>query len=60
MIMAEMFAQTRVGIGHELYFLRANLDITGVFAWTILIVLCSYLFDAILNFFSRRGDINES
>ncbi|MDO5439610.1 MAG: ABC transporter permease subunit [Erysipelotrichaceae bacterium] len=59
-IMAEMFAQTRVGIGHELYFLRANLDTTGVFAWTILIVLCSYLFDAILNFFSRRGNVNES
>ncbi len=54
-IMAEMFAQTRIGIGHELYFLRANLDTAGVFAWTILIVLCSYLFDAVLNFFSRKG-----
>lgn len=37
-VMAEVLIQARVGIGKELYFSRLNIDMTGVFAWTICLV----------------------
>lgn len=38
-VMAEVLIQTRTGIGAQLYFARLNIDMTGVFAWTICLVI---------------------
>ena len=38
-VMAEVLIQTRTGIGAQLYLARLNIDMTGVFAWTICLVI---------------------
>lgn len=38
-VMAEVLIQAQKGIGAKLYFSRLNIDMTGVFAWTICLVL---------------------
>ena len=54
-IMAEMIGQTKIGIGNELYFAKSNFLMPEIFAWTIIIILISYLFELILNTIIRKG-----
>ncbi len=39
LVVAEYIAQTKVSIGRTIYMNKVNLDFTGVFAWTILLLL---------------------
>lgn len=43
-VMAEILGQVRFGIGEQLHFLKQNLDMVGVFAWTLwLICILSFI-----------------
>lgn len=44
-VAAELIAQAPKSIGRELYYAKLYVDAEGVFAWTILIVLVSVLFE---------------
>ncbi|MBO4324362.1 MAG: ATP-binding cassette domain-containing protein [Lachnospiraceae bacterium] len=44
-IAAELIAQSPKSIGHELYYSKLYVDAEGVFAWTIIIIAVSVLFE---------------
>lgn len=44
-VMAEIFVSSKYGIGKQLYFARVQIDMTGIFAW----IICMMLITAILN-----------
>lgn len=44
-IMAEIVASVMSGIGRQMNFARQNLDMTGIFAWTICVIIISLCFD---------------
>lgn len=46
-IAAELIAQAPKSIGHELYYSKLYVDAEGVFAWTIIIIAVSVLFEKI-------------
>ena len=48
-VMAEILSQVRIGIGREMNYGRLNLDISSVFAWTILLILISTLLQKLLD-----------
>ncbi|MDO4500824.1 MAG: ABC transporter permease subunit [Erysipelotrichaceae bacterium] len=48
-IMAEILSQVKTGIGRELHFARINYLMADIFAWTIIIIVISYLIDYLLN-----------
>lgn len=48
-IMAEILGQVHHGIGNQLYIDKINLDTTGIFAWTVIIILISFLVDLLFN-----------
>lgn len=54
-IMAEILGQVSLGIGRQLNICRANLDMAGVFAWTIWIILILYLIDIILSYLQKKS-----
>ena len=49
-IMAELLSQVSLGIGREMYFARINLNTSDIFAWTIIIILISTIFDKIIDY----------
>ncbi|SHH60866.1 ABC transporter permease [Clostridium grantii] len=48
MISAEVMAQPKYAMGTRLYIEKINLEMSGVFAWAIILVLISFVFDGIL------------
>ncbi|MEG0394698.1 ABC transporter permease [Anaerorhabdus sp.] len=48
-VMAEILGQVRTGIGRQLHIARLNLDTTGLFAWTIVIICICFIIDWIFN-----------
>lgn len=53
-VMAEVLSQISKGIGKELYFAKINLNMTDIFAWTLIMIAVSVIFDGIVNYFIRR------
>ena len=53
-VMAEILGRVQSGIGFRLDFCRVNLDYTGVFAWTIWIVLLVVVLDNFMKIVSRK------
>lgn len=53
-IMAEILGQVHVGIGRQLNLCRLNVDMTGVFAWTIWIIFLLFLIESILHGMQKR------
>lgn len=57
-VMAEILGQVRYGIGKQLYVAKINLDMTQVFAWTIVIILIccliNILFDLLIHFYNKK------
>lgn len=47
-IMAEILGQARTGVGRQLNICRLNLDMAGVFAWTIWIIFILFLIERII------------
>lgn len=60
-IMAEILGQARTGIGRQLNICRLNLDMAGVFAWTIWIILILFFIEMLIstvqtkNIFIKNG-----
>lgn len=53
-VMAEILGQVQVGIGKQLYLCRINLDMIGIFAWTIWIILLCVGVEMLFRFFLNR------
>lgn len=53
-IMAEILSQISSGIGKELYIAKSNFLTSEIFAWTIIIILISYLFDSIIHLIVKK------
>ena len=53
-IMAEILGQVRVGIGRQLNICRLNLDMAGVFAWTLWIMLLLFLLERMIERLFQR------
>lgn len=54
MVMAEVMAQSRLGIGQALNYEKTYLNMAGVFAWTILLILIVLVFDGTVSIFMKR------
>ena len=52
---AEILSQVKSGIGKELYYAKANFLMADIFAWTILIILISSLFDYLISLFKEKN-----
>lgn len=48
-VMAEILGSIRVGIGRQLYLAKINLDTSRLFAWTLILICLSLLFDMIFH-----------
>lgn len=58
-VMSEILAQIKVGIGRELNIARLNYLMSDVFAWTLIIIVISYLIDNILDILIKRASLNK-
>lgn len=58
-IMAEILGSVRSGIGRQMAFARSNLDMTSIFAWTIIVVILSVLADGLFNLAIRYIERRE-
>ena len=47
-VMAEILASVSAGVGSNMQFARLNVDLVGVFAWTIWLLICVSLFNKLL------------
>lgn len=60
MVMAEVMAQSRIGIGQALNYEKTYLNMAGVFGWTIILVLIVIVFDffisMVMKYLLRRLD----
>ncbi len=52
--MAEILSQAKYGIGAELYYAKNNLIMSDIFAWTIIIIVISYLLDILIDLIKKR------
>lgn len=52
-VMSELLSQVTNGIGKELYFAKINLLMSDIFAWTVIMVIISLIFDYILGLLIR-------
>ena len=55
-IMSEVLGFVKIGIGREMYFDKANLDLTGVFAWTIIVIMLVFLLERVVNLIFDKFD----
>ena len=55
-IMAEILSQVNIGIGRELYYAKINYQMADIFAWTIIIIFISYLFDRVIVLLIKKAD----
>ena len=53
-VMAEILGRVQSGIGFRLDFCRVNLDYTGVFSWTIWIILLVVILDNVFKVFQNK------
>lgn len=53
-IMAEILGQVSIGIGRQLNICRLNLDMAGVFAWTIWIIAILYVFEKLFHTMQKK------
>lgn len=53
-IMAEILGQVKIGIGRQLNICRLNLDMAGVFAWTIWIILILFILEKFLERLQKK------
>lgn len=61
-VTAELLSLPKIAIGHELYNAKIYLESPDIFAWTIVIILLSMLFESIVIFFGRKffkGQLND-
>lgn len=58
LVMAEYLSQTQNSIGNALYLARINISYQDVFAWTILLILISLLFEWILTSYKHKRENN--
>lgn len=49
MVMAEVMAQSRIGIGQALNYEKTYLNMAGVFGWTIILILIVMIFDFLIS-----------
>ncbi len=54
LVMAEYLAQTKNSIGQALYMAKTNIDYSSVFAWTIILIILSALFELLISSYRRR------
>jgi NitT/TauT family transport system permease protein len=54
MVMSEVIGQTSKGIGMKIYNEKVNLNMAGVFAWTIILVIIVLLIDFLIEKCSKR------
>lgn len=54
-VTAELLALPKIAIGHELYNAKIYLESPDIFAWTIVIILLSILFENIVTFLGRNA-----
>ena len=47
--MAEVMAQSRIGIGQALNYEKTYLNMAGVFVWTIILILIVMIFDFLIS-----------
>ena len=53
--MAEVLTQVRIGIGRQMsYAARIALDMTGLFAWTLWIILISAAADGLFSWLQKK------
>ena len=55
-IMSEVLGFVKIGIGREMYFDKANLDLTGVFAWTVIVVILVFLLESGMRLLFKKFD----
>ena len=55
-IMSEVLGFVKIGIGREMYFDKANLDLAGVFAWTIIVIMLVFILERAVNFVFHKFD----
>lgn len=53
-VMAEIFVQTQFGIGTQLYFARIQIDMIGIFAWTLWMVVFIFIITTIYRYIIHR------
>ena len=56
-VMAEVLTQVRIGIGRQMsYAARIALDMTGLFAWTLWIILISAAADGLFSWLQKKAE----
>ena len=58
-VMAEIIGSVRAGVGRQIHFADLNLDTSTVFAWTILIILLSWMISAGIDLLIKRRETYE-
>lgn len=53
-IMAEILGQAGTGIGRQLNICRLNLDMAGVFAWTLWVIILLFVMERVISFIQKR------
>lgn len=53
-IMAEILGQAGTGIGRQLNICRLNLDMAGVFAWTVWVIILLFIIEQVLSYIQKR------
>ncbi|HAX02365.1 MAG: hypothetical protein A2Y45_03625 [Tenericutes bacterium GWC2_34_14] len=54
LVMAEFLAQTKTSMGEALYLAKTNLNYDQVFAWTIILILISVIFESLITSYRKR------
>lgn len=53
-VMAEILGSVRIGIGRQMSYAKANLDTTGLIAWTVIIILLSVMVNLAFDLLLKR------
>jgi len=54
LVMAEFLAQTKTSMGEALYLAKTNLNYDEVFAWTIILILISVIFESLISYYRNH------
>ncbi|WP_461206751.1 ABC transporter permease [Clostridium sp. DL1XJH146] len=54
MISAEVLGQPKYAMGTSLYMQKINLDMAGVFAWSIILIVIAVIFDKLVSLFFKQ------
>lgn len=58
-VMAEIIGSVRMGVGRQMHFASLNLDTSAILAWTVLIILLSLAFTAVLDLMLKLSQRHE-